>query len=224
MTSRLDVDAVSGAEAPDRAARYIVQAIRATSHCSIALSGGSTPAAMFRRLAASDVDWEHVHIFQVDERVAPAGHPARNSTLIERELLSRVEGPAPSFHPMPVTGDDLDAAAARYERDLESTCGRPPVLDVVHLGLGADGHIASLVRGDPALDVRDRWLAVTGVHSGYRRMTLTFPTLDEARLIVVLATGNEKADAIARWAAGDAAIPATQLRSRKIVVTDVGPK
>jgi 6-phosphogluconolactonase len=222
---RLAFEVVSGAEVADRAARHIVQAIRASAgRCSIALSGGSTPVAMFHRLAAAEVDWERVDLFQVDERVAPDGHPARNSILIERELLSHIEGPSPAVHPMPVAGDDLEGAANRYGEELEATCGRPPVLDVVHLGLGADGHIASLMPGDLVLDVRDRWVAVTDVHAGFRRMTLTFPTLDEARLVVVLATGEEKAVAVAGWVADDHVIPATRLRAGEIVVvTDVPP-
>lgn len=173
---------------------------------------------MFRALAAMDLDWMRVDVFQVDERAAPDGHPERNLTLIERELRDRVVGRPPRLHPMPVTDDDLEAAADRYAADLEGVCGRPPVLDVVHLGLGDDGHTASLVPSDPVLEVRDRWVSTTQPYKGYRRMTLTYPALENARVTVFLVAGAEKAAALAGMLAGDRSMPAGRLKLADAVV------
>jgi len=192
-------------------ARTIAEAttasIAARGRCALAVSRG---AELFRELARASVDWTAVDLFQVDERAAPDGSPERNLTAIERELVRGRT--TPRVHAMPVTGD-LDAGAAAYGVDLIEACGSPPVLDVVHLGLGADGHTASLVPGDPVLDVVDRWVAVTGSYDGYRRMTLTYPVLDAARCVVVLAAGEQKARAVAAVRAGDASVPAGRLRA-----------
>ena len=196
-------------EATRTFATAIARAIQERRTCSFALS--RPQEGLLERLSASDVDWSSVHVFQVDERVAPDEHPDRNLTLIERDLPD-----AATMHAMPVTDRDVDAAAARYERELVSVCGKPPVLDVVHLGLGPDGHTASLLPGEPVLDVRDRAVAVTGEAAGYRRMTLTYPALDAARLIVFVVSGAEKADALARVLDGDESAPAARLRARDV--------
>jgi 6-phosphogluconolactonase len=176
---------------------------------TLALSGGRTPERMVELLSTEDVPWDAVTVFQVDERVAPPGHPDRNLTRIEAALShARVV-------PMPVEDEDLEAAAARYAAQL------PERLDLVHLGLGADGHTASLVPGDPVLEVRDHDVAVTGGYQGRRRMTLTHPAIDRAREALWLVTGADKADALARLLSGDRSIPAAHvLTARQIVLAD----
>jgi 6-phosphogluconolactonase len=148
------------------------------------------------------VRWETVTIFQVDERVAPDGDPDRNLTHLKRSLPA---GGAADVRAMPVWSGDLDAAAAGYAQAL------PEQLDLVHLGLGPDGHTASLVPGDPVLEVDDRDVAVTGEYQGRRRMTLTYPALDRAREILWLVTGDDKVEALARLQAGDTSIPAARV-------------
>ena len=169
-------------------------------------------------LAALDADalaGEGVSIFQVDERVAPDGHPDRNLSQIRESLSPRA---LERVAPMPVVDPDLDAAAARYEAEL------PPALDLVHLGLGPDGHTASLVPGDPVLEVRDRRVALTaGEYQGRRRMTLTYPALAAARRILWLVTGEDKREALRRLLAGDHGIPAGRVAATdSVVVCDRG--
>jgi 6-phosphogluconolactonase len=217
-----NVEILPPSQLHQRAADVIAEAISASvaraGRCAIALSGGTSPAETFRCLAAVEVEWSSVDVFQVDERVAPDGHPDRNLVLIERELIRRIEGVRPRLHPMPVTEGDLDAAARRYETELERVCGRPPVIDVVHLGLGPDGHLASLVPNDPVLDVADRWVVATRTYAGYRRMTLTFPVLEAAGKVLFVVTGDDKRDALRQMLAGDPSVPASRLIARDIVV------
>jgi len=165
---------------------------------SFAVSGGHTPWAMFAELAALDVPWDHVVLFQVDERVAADGDPDRNLTHL-RDSLGQASAEVIA---MPVTDDDLDTGAARYGTLL------PERFDLVHLGLGPDGHTASLVPGDPVLAVRDRLVAVTGAYQGHRRMTLTYPALARAEQILWLVTGADKKVPLAQLLAGDESIPA----------------
>ncbi len=180
---------------------------------ALAVSGGSTPMRMLRALTLEDVPWDRVDLLQVDERVAPDGAADRNLTALRESL------PAPArVHPMPVERGDLEAAAKRYAETLASVAGSPPVLDLVHLGLGDDGHTASLVPGDPVLDVRDREVAISGPYQGRRRMTLTYPALDRARQVLWLVTGEGKAAMLARLHAGDAAIPAGRVRAARATV------
>lgn len=206
----------------DRAAQVIAESIKRSvadgERCAIALSGGTTPADLFRCLAAQKVPWADVDVLQVDERVAPDTDPARNIDLIQRELFDRIEGERPRLHPMDVTNEDLEAAADRYGELLEGLCGRPPVLDVIHLGLGDDGHTASLVPGDPLLDVRDRWVGVSRPYRGYVRLTLTFPVLESARRVVVFEKGAAKARAVSALMAGNRSIPGGRLRARDLIV------
>ncbi|HSK91206.1 MAG TPA: 6-phosphogluconolactonase [Euzebyales bacterium] len=184
----------------------------------LAFSGGSTPAPMLRRLSGMDgIRWNATHIVQVDERVAPDGHPDRNWTMITEALLDPAGVPPALRHPMPVTGEDLDAAAKAYAQHLTITAGVPPIADVVHLGLGADGHTASLVPGDPVLKVRNRWVATAGPYQGRARMTLTYPTINAARLIVWQVTGADKAVAL-REALQGRNVPASKVRRRAVHV------
>ncbi|MFI5315033.1 MAG: 6-phosphogluconolactonase, partial [Myxococcota bacterium] len=185
------------------------------------LSGGSTPWEMLRALAGEDVPWSSVHLFQVDERVAPADDPARNLTHLRESLLQRAPLRPEQVHAMPVESVELEAGAAHYAQELQSFAGAPAVLDLVHLGLGPDGHTASLVPGDPVLEVIDRDVAVTGPYQARRRMTLTYPVLARAREILWLVTGADKAAMLARLRDGDAAIPAGRVRGdRALALVD----
>jgi len=199
----LEVEVLPDAEAvAERGAEVVAaaaaEAVAERDRFTLAASGGRTPWAMFAALYGR-MPWEKVTIFQVDERIAPDGDPDRNLTQLQRSLPP---GGAADVRPLPVWADDLDAAAAVYAGAL------PDRLDLVHLGLGPDGHTASLVPGDPVLEVTDRDVAVTGVYQGRRRMTLTYPVLDRARQILWLVTGDDKVDALARLRAGDQSIPA----------------
>ena len=205
-----------------RAAAFVASearaAVAARGRFVNAVSGGRTPWQMLRALAGEDVPWSAVHLFQVDERVAPAGDPDRNLTHIAASLLAKAPLPSAQLHAMPVEDPALPEAAARYARALRAIAGAPPVLDLVHLGLGPDGHTASLVPGDPALDVTVDDVTVTGVYQGHQRMTLTFPTLDRARQILWLVTGAEKQPMLVRLRAGDRSIPAGQVRSEHALI------
>lgn len=205
-----------------RAARVVAAAARdavgARGRFLLATSGGATPWRMLRLLAEEDLPWAGVHLFQVDERVAPAGHPDRTLTHLAASLLDHAPLSAAQVHAMPVEEADLASAAARYAAELHAVGGTPAVLDLVHLGLGTDGHTASLVPGDPALEVAGADVAVTGAYRGRRRMTLTYPALDRARLVLWVVTGAEKGEALARLRRGDRAIPAGRVRSDRAVV------
>lgn len=208
-----------------RAARVIAAearaAVAARGRFLLAASGGRTPSRMLELLAGEDLPWAAVHLFQVDERVAPPGHPERNLTGLAASLLSRAPLPAAGVHAMPVEEGDLEAAAARYAAELEALGGTPAVLDLVQLGLGADGHTASLVPGDPVLDVTGADVAATGRYQGRRRMTLTYPALDRARLVLWVVAGAGKAEAVARLREGDRDIPAGRVRSdRALLLAD----
>lgn len=183
----------------------------------LAFSGGSTPVDMLRSLGEMQLRWNATHIVQVDERVAPDGDPDRNWTMITNNLLAGADIPDALLHPMPVTADDLDAAAKQYASRLQIVCGVPPIADVVHLGMGPDGHTASLVPGDPVLEVRDRWVALAGPYQGRERMTMTYPTINAARLIVWQVTGANKAAAMRRGLQGKG-VPASGIRRRDVVV------
>jgi len=184
----------------------------------MAVSGGHTPWLMLRALASEDVPWESVHLVQVDERVAPAGHPDRNLTHLRECLLEHAPLRPGQLHAMPVESPDLAEAATRYAHTLREIAGSPPVLDLVHLGLGPDGHTASLVPADPVLDVTDADVALTRVYQGRRRMTLTYPILNRSRRVMWLVTGREKAGMLGRLRAGDESIPAGRVRQDQALV------
>lgn len=211
-----DDDAVA-----QRTAEVIAEAARegARRHgrAVLAFSGGSTPAPMLDLLGRMDLRWNATHILQVDERVAPDGHDDRNWTMITNNLLAAADIPGPLLHPMPVTDDDLDAAAQRYGQLLQTVAGVPPIADVVHLGIGEDGHTASLVPDDPVLKVRDRWVALAGPYQGRRRMTLTYPAINAGRLLVWQITGAGKAAALREGLEGRG-VPASGIRRRDVHV------
>lgn len=212
-----DADAVAR-EAANRVAAEARQAIAARGRFLLAVSGGQTPWVMLRHLATEPIAWQNVHLFQVDERVAPPGDPDRNLTHLRESLLPRAALPEGNLHAMPVEEADLDSAAAKYAGTLRRVAGDPAVLDLVHLGLGPDGHTASLVPGDPSLDVISADVAVTGMYSGRQRMTLTYPALNRARRILWLVTGASKVSMLPRLLAGDATIPAGRVSSEQAVV------
>jgi 6-phosphogluconolactonase len=177
----------------------------------MAMSGGRSPWAMLAILGELDeMPWEATELFQVDERIASPGSEDRNLTHMVLGLSMDHQS---ALRPMPVTQRDFEAAARAYESSL------PERLDLVHLGLGPDGHTASLVPGDPVLEVRDRRVALTGgEYQGHRRMTLTYPPLDDARQVLWLVTGAEKREPLAKLLAGDTSIPAGRVRNDNMVV------
>lgn len=178
---------------------------------SFAMSGGRSPWAMLAILGELEaMPWDRTELFQVDERVAAPGDPARNLTHMVLGLSMEHQ---PALRPMPVTQRDLEAAAREYEDSL------PEHLDLVHLGLGPDGHTASLVPGDPVLDVTDRRVALTETaYQDHRRMTLTYPALNEARRIIWLVTGPDKKEPLAKLLAGDESIPAGRVKNENMLV------
>jgi len=212
-----DADAVARAGAAFTAEEARA-AVSARGRFIMALSGGRTPWAMLRALADEPMPWSDVHVVQVDERVAPAGDPDRNLTHLRESLLSHSPLRPEQIHAMPVESTDLEAAARRYALTLREIAGAPAVLDLAHLGLGPDGHTASLVPGDAVLEVIAADVALTSVYQGRRRMTLTYPMLNRARRIVWLVTGREKADMLARLQAGDESIPAGRIRRDQALV------
>ncbi len=205
-----------------RAAAFVAEearrAARDRGRFLVALSGGTTPLRMLERLAEADVPWPLVHVFQVDERIVEASDPARNFTGLRRSLLERVPVPAEQIHPMPVEYADLAAAAAQYAATLRVIAGTPPVLDLVHLGLGDDGHTASLAPGDPVLEVVGAEVAITGPYRGCRRMTLTYPMLDRARCILWLVTGPGKTEALRHLGRGDRSLPAGRVSTERALL------
>jgi len=197
------------------AASYVVSLAKAAvvdrGRFTFAVSGGHTPWAMFAALRAEYMPWAHVELFQVDERIAADGDPDRNLT----HLLESIGDAPAQVHPMPVNDPDLDAATAAYAALL------PERFDLVHLGLGPDGHTASLVPGDPVLDVTDNLVAVTQPYQGHRRMTLTYPALARAGQLLWLVTGPDKSDALAKLLAGDESIPAVRVKAgRSLIMAD----
>jgi 6-phosphogluconolactonase len=201
------------------AARRAAELIAATGRAavadhntfSLAMSGGRSPWAMLAILGElEEMPWPETELFQVDERIASPGSEDRNLTHMVLGLSMDHQA---MLRPMPVTQRDLDGAARDYENTL------PDPLDCVHLGLGPDGHTASLVPGDPVLDVTDRRVALTEtVYQGHPRMTLTYPALDTARKIVWLVTGPDKVEALAKLQAGDTSIPAGRVENDNMII------
>jgi 6-phosphogluconolactonase len=212
----IDLEVVADEKAAARRAAELIavagrEAVAGHNMFSFAMSGGRSPWAMLAILGElEEMPWDKTELFQVDERIASPGSEDRNLTHMVLGLSMDHQS---TLRPMPVTQRDLDAAAREYERTL------PDPLDCVHLGLGPDGHTASLVPGDPVLEVRDRRVALTeSAYQGYRRMTLTYPALDSARQIVWLVTGPDKVDALAKLLAGDKSIPAGRVENENMTV------
>jgi len=215
-----DADAVA-LEAAKLIAKAAHEGVAARGKFVMAVSGGKTPWIMLRDLAQQQVPWHGVHVVQVDERVAPEGDPDRNLTHLRESLLEHAPLRSEQIHAMAVESRNLQAACAEFAQTLKTLAGSPPVLDLVHLGLGPDGHTASLVPGDPVRDVKDSDVALTGIYQNRRRMTLTYPILNRARSVLWLVTGSEKTGMLARLQAGDASIPAGRVnRDHAVVLAD----
>jgi len=213
-----DAVALAGAKVIAEEAR---DAVASRGKFVMAVSGGKTPWVMLRDLAQEDVPWKGVHIVQVDERVAPEGDPDRNLTHLRESLLEHAPLRAEQIYAMPVQSEDLEAVGARYAQTLRTIAGSPPVLDLVHLGLGPDGHTASLVPEDPVLDVTNADVALTGIYQNRRRMTLTYPIINRSRRVLWLVTGSEKAGMLARLQIGDVSIPAGRVsRDHAVILAD----
>jgi 6-phosphogluconolactonase len=216
----MDVETYSAKELPGAAAGWIAAraepAIAERGRFTIAVSGGSTPAAMFAELARLDLPWPQVHVFEVDERVAPDGDPDRNLNDLRANLLDLVPVVA---HLMDVTAADLPGACRRYADELSDVTG-DGVLDVVHLGLGDDGHTASWPPGDPVINVRDADVALTQPYRGRVRMTLTVPAVNRARSVMFLAAGEGKTEMVKRLVARDMSIPASHVRADASLLVD----
>jgi 6-phosphogluconolactonase len=195
-------------------------AVRDRGRATLAISGGRSPWGMLDLLAAQAVEWESVHVFQADERIAQIDDEARNwKRFLAGKLARRV--PPANRHPMPVEIEAPDVAADAYATTLVEWTGQPPRLDVVHLGIGTDGHTASLFAGDSPLDETRRLVAASRRHEGYRRLTLTLPALAQARSIVWFALGAERRAVLTRLFDGDSAIPAGRVRrDRAVCFTD----
>jgi 6-phosphogluconolactonase len=217
--AELEVEVVADpAELARRAAWFVAERAREASsdhdRFTFAVSGGSTPWTMFAELRDEDVPWDRVEIFQVDERVAPRDDPDRNLTHLEASLPEGGSN-GPTIHPMPVEDRDLETATARYAAEL------PDRFDLIHLGLGPDGHTASLVPGDPVLEVTDRAVALTQEYNGRPRMTLTYPALARADQVMWLIAGVDKVDALRRLRARDVTIPGARVAApRQLVFAD----
>ena len=215
-----DADAVA-LEAAKLIAKQAKESVATRGKFVMAVSGGKTPWIMLRDLAHEDVPWKDVHVVQVDERVAPEGDPDRNLTHLRESLVEHAPLRPEQIYAMPVESGNIEAACARYARILETIAGSPPLLDLVHLGLGPDGHTASLVPGDRVLDVQDADVALTGIYQKRRRMTLTYPIINRSRRVLWLVTGSEKAGMLARLQAGDVSIPAGRVsRDHAVVLAD----
>lgn len=215
MKVRRVADAAAAAAAgAEMIAAAGAEAIAARGWFNFAFSGGTTPWAMLELLADGPLDWSRTSLFQVDERIAPSGSAKRNLTGI---ILALPLGCQASVRPMPVDADHPEVAMLGYGDTL------PDPLDLIHLGLGSDGHTASLIPGDPVLEVRDRAVAMTaGEYQGTRRMTLTYPAIDRAREVLFLITGDGKREALDRLLSGDRSIPAGRVRNVNVtVITDI---
>lgn len=220
---RIVVNVFDSRKLAQRTAAHIEECLRHAlserGSATLAVSGGRTPQPMFVDLFASGIDWQNVAILQVDERLAPAGHEDRNLTGLQDCLIDTPALQAELLS-MPVENDDSSSAAAAYTETLFSAAGAPPVLDVIQLGIGADGHTASLIPDDPVLTADDDQVRITGEYQGRRRMTLTFPTINRSRSIVWMVSGESKQSALQGMLTGDRSLPASSVRRDAVVFAD----
>jgi 6-phosphogluconolactonase len=219
----MEIEVFPDAESAAHAAAAVIAkeaqaAVAARRRFVMAVSGGHTPWIMLRALGSQAMPWEAVHVVQVDERVAPPGDPDRNLTHLRESLLQHSPLRPDQIYGMPVDAADLAGAAAEYAATLRNIAGSPPVLDLAHLGLGPDGHTASLVPGDPVLDVIDTDVAITGAYQGRKRMTLTYPVLNRSRKILWLVTGDEKTVMLERLMRRDVSIPAGRIQQKNAMI------
>jgi 6-phosphogluconolactonase len=219
----VDIEILDSPDAVAKRAAAVIAAdaletVAARGRFLMAVSGGRAPWIMLRALANEALPWDKIHIFQVDERIAPSGDPDRNLTHLRESLLEHAPLPEQNLHPMPVEDADPESGAAQYSKTMQQIADNPPVFDLVHLGMGPDGHTASLIPGDPVLKVTDRDVATTGIYQGRRRMTLTYPVLNRARRIMWLISGGDKKEAFEKMRAADPSIPAGKIRQEQALV------
>jgi len=206
-----------------RAADWLLAAARQKDGIfAVALSGGSTPRRLYERLAAPPClavfPWDRTHWFWGDERFVPPDDRESNYRMAHDAMLSRAPVPAANIHPIPTGGIAPEAAAAAYERALKSFYGAPvlkaeqPLFDVVLLGLGPDGHTASLFPGTAILEERQRWVGAVVGAKPEPRITLTYPVLESSRETAFLVAGAEKRTVLERLFHGDRALPAARLQ------------
>jgi len=205
-------------QAAEFIASRAIEAVSNRGKFTVAISGGHTPWRMLTWLVQSELPWEQVDLFQVDERVAPDGDISRNWTHLVPILEPIAARIATRVHPIPVNASDLDTAAKVYSSALVEVAGQPPVLDLVHLGLGVDGHTASLVPNDPVLSVTNCDVALTGPYQGQRRVTLTFPIINRARHILWVLAGSDKQSAAAKLLGSDPSVPAGRVQHKSSTV------
>lgn len=218
MKVNIGADAAAVARlAADWLAARISADVAARGRCVVALSGGETPWRMLEELLTRQVPWSALEIVQVDERVVAMEDPRRNLARIEASLCRRGQLEKRQLNSIPVERS-VDVAVREYQRTLHSLAGTPPVLDIVQLGLGADGHTASLFPGDAALEVTDRDVVATGHHAGTRRVTLTLPCLNRARARLWLIIGGDKASRLHDLVGGRGDIPAVRVARDEAVV------
>jgi 6-phosphogluconolactonase len=202
-----DAEALAHA-ASDYVLEYAQALTSGSSQFSFAVSGGKSPWVMLSDLAKEHLDWDRTVIYQVDERVAPDGDDLRNLTHLRSSLAST----SATIEPMEVNAPDVDAAAERYAALL------PAQFELIHLGMGPDGHCASLIPNDPVLDVTDRLVAVSDVYQGTRRMTLTYPALSTAKQLLWLISGSDKQEALAKLLDSDPSIPAGRVEAASSII------
>ena len=209
-----------GAEALARhAAQWLcATAQRSSGSFAVSLSGGATPRRLYELLAGADLPWGRVHWFWGDERFVPSDHPDSNYRMAREALLSRAPVPEANIHAIRTEGASPEQAASNYEATLkrfhgaEALSPERPLFDVILLGLGEDGHTASLFPGDAALEEARRWVVAVRGARKEARITLTYPALESGRETALLVTGAAKRGALRRAQAGDRGIPAGRLR------------
>ena len=214
----MNIEVLADAESVAREAASIIAqegriSVSARGRFVLAVSGDSTSLRMLRALSQEQMVWERLHVVQVDECVEPTGDSRRCMARLRECLLDRSLLRPAQIHTMPAEARDIEVAAARYALSLHRVAGSPPVLDLVHLTLGADGRAASLLPDDPVLDVTDKDVALTGTHEGRRWMTLTYPILNRSRFVLWSVTGADKAEMLRRLQQQDDSIPAGRVRS-----------
>jgi len=223
----MKLEVAKDAEAAARLAALFVahcvrQAATVRGQAHVAFSGGTTPRRMLEHLAQQDdLPWESLHVFQVDERVAPDGDERRNLNLLRKSLVEDGFLRPAQLHAMPIGAGDAESAARQYQSTLESIAGSSVMLDLVQLGLGTDGHTASLFPGDPEVSIDDRDVTATGVHAGLQRLTLTLPAINRARTRLWLVTSADKAARLRELVAGKGETPASLVRrDESFVIAD----
>jgi 6-phosphogluconolactonase len=194
--------------------------ICSTGRFLFAMSGGTTPWKVLRQLADTTLMWEAIELFQVDERIAPAGDPQRNLTKINETLLNSISPRPVQVHAIPVEFASPKFVAEAYTQSLRERCGTPPILDLIHLGLGEDGHTASLLPDDPARKSLAP-VTVSKQYQGLHRITMTYPTINAARQRLWIITGAHKRPMLERLYHGDSSIPAGLVeRENSIILAD----